>query len=104
MEWLVKHEFRDPHWAARELDIRKEAYDIAQRLLEDKGTAVTFAALKRPTMGGLGGYEEITIRPSNVGGVEQVLLIEELLRRAFGISREEEIEAALARARASLGL
>lgn len=80
MDWLDQRQARDPYWSNEEQEIRRQALELAARINEEGPLKLATADPIR------GGWKDITITPMRVGGYEQVLLIEEILRRARGLS------------------
>lgn len=105
-DWMDKRAFKSPYWAKQEFEIRQHAAQVVDELYASEEGFVT-VAIMRPGRGPL-GFEYDTVKVyrnqiARVGGLEGVLVVEEIIRRAMGLSHEALAEARLADARAALG-
>lgn len=103
MDWLSSRLVRDPQYAQQEFEIRRQAAEIHRKLLEPGCPNLVTMAIYRPNE----GYaSEVSIHKSNVarvGGLEGLLIVEEIVRRANGLSVEAEKEERLEAARKAVG-
>ena len=82
-QWLDEQQFRDPDWARNEFEVRRLAYEMRGRVLASNGP-VTLAFHRIDPM--TGSFKTVTLNRGDiwsVGGSEQLLLIEEIIRRAL---------------------
>ena len=86
-DWISERELRDPQWAHHEEDVRRMAVEAQQRLYgPDSQHRVAFVVLAKPDrQGRLGrGFKEVVLHRHmlpRVGGLEELLLFEEIIRR-----------------------
>jgi hypothetical protein len=99
LDWLHARQYKDPQWATREYDIRRQAAEVMDRLYEDDEPGYIKVAVFAPGDGPFGmNFREVSIYKHDVvrvGGLEGILIVEEMLRRAMGLSREQELETRL---------
>lgn len=94
-DWLHDNECLNPRWAEQEFELRKYAREIQSRLHDEPGGRID-VAISLPdeteivqTMGGgaypikAPRYDTIRFTVTRCGGDEELLLIEECLRRAY---------------------
>ena len=83
LDWIDSHAHRDPDWARNEMEVRRMAYEMRDQVLKSTGPAIfPFHALDHAT----GSFKTVMIRSESicrVGGLEQLLLIEEIIRRMW---------------------
>lgn len=82
-QWIDEQQYRDPDWADTESSIRRMAVDIRNRLL-DRGSHEQVSAYVRvrDQESPLGmRTERIDFTLQRLGGLEELLLIEEIIRR-----------------------
>lgn len=100
MDWAQKRAYKVLWWAQKEYEIRRQAAQALERLYDDEGPDRVNIAVMLPGDGPLGmRFETVTLFKSQVarvGGLEGVLLVEEIIRRAMGLSVEAELEQRLA--------
>jgi hypothetical protein len=90
LEWITDQEHLNPRWAEEEFKLREQARAILERL-ETTGEAVEVilhAPIKIGRIGEdpppvSGTYNTVRFRLMRIGGNEELLLIEECLRRAY---------------------
>jgi hypothetical protein len=86
-DWLDEQAIRDPFWADQESQIRAKAVDIHKQLSYSSADVLHVAFMRRSSSGVLGmEHDEHTFRASDfvrIGGIESVLLIEQVLREAI---------------------
>ena len=78
--WLQQQIYRDPRWADAEMEIRRRAVEIVDHVLRYGEINV---CILRPSGDKIGGFRTVQIRKNDiaqVGGLEQILLVEEVLR------------------------
>lgn len=104
-DWVEKRAYKDPYFAQREFDIRRQATEVMQRLYQDDGPpSVNVAIMSPATLTGI-EFSTITIHKAQVarmGGLEGVLVVEEMIRRAMGLSVERDLEERLEQIRGAL--
>lgn len=80
-QWLDEQQFRDPDWARNEYEVRRLAYEMRDRVLASTGP-VTLAFHRTDPK--TGSFRTVTLNRGDIwriGGAEQLLLIEEIIRR-----------------------
>jgi hypothetical protein len=83
-EWVTQQEHRDPYWAHTEADIRRMAVEIQNRLNIRGDTEIVTTSVPTPAAGPMGvSYRTVRFMITRLGAVEELLLIEEQLRRAM---------------------
>lgn len=90
-DWVEKRHYRDPYWAQREFEIRRQAAEVMQQLYSDDGPNRVNIAVMTPASQAHLEFNTVTIYKADiarVGGLEGVLLIEEIIRRAMGLNYE----------------
>lgn len=85
-QWLADREHRDPLWASTEEDVRRTAVEAQRRLYTPGGPSQISMAIMRPDPSGPLGrsWTEIVFHRhmfTRVGGLEELLLFEEIIRR-----------------------
>lgn len=83
LDWAHRQTLRDPRWADTEMTIRRTAMEIQDKLSHEGQIDVTIPVIGAPP--GYGSFRMIRVRSQirRMGGVEELLLIEEQLRRAM---------------------
>ena len=94
MDWIDSQQARDPMWAAQEKDIRSEAARLYKEIMDNQLTGRLTLTVNRPlayvqgSLMPIGSFESVIVDTdmvAKIGGLEGVLLLEEILRRAkFG--------------------
>lgn len=83
MTWLDQHTYRDPRFADTEFTIRRKAVEIVDLVLRE-GSMDTIVLV--PSGDHELGWRRVHIHKHDlirIGGLEQILLVEEILRRAM---------------------
>jgi hypothetical protein len=105
-DWISKRQFEDPYWAQKEYDIRRQAAEVMEKLYaRDEGYV---ECLVHSPGSGPYAMEYATVRiyhhdVARMGGLEGTLVVEELIRRAMGLSFEHQALERLKAARTALG-
>jgi hypothetical protein len=93
--WLADLQYLDPYWARQEFDLRKQAVVVQQQLATQGQWQDVRLALHVPQPPGFLSptasfpavptttFNEISFPVLRVGGDEELLLVEECLRRAY---------------------
>ena len=86
-DWLRENEMADQRWAQTESEIRRAAVEIQNRLAEKGQTEIVTYYMLRPSESGPLGTESVRIAfmLTRLGAMEELLLIEEQLRRAMRV-------------------
>ena len=84
-DWVYQQEERDPHWAHSEFDARRGALEAQHKLRSPGWKGEVSISIVRPDRTHpLGSSIKIvTFSPTRLGGVEELLLFEEQIRRAM---------------------
>lgn len=80
MDWVTAQEYRSYSWAMDEIDVRRMAFEVQQKLREDGAVHLAVSSLNRST--GTFRYKTLRFSVMRIGGLEELLLIEECIRRA----------------------
>jgi hypothetical protein len=85
-DWLDNKQVNDQYWADTESMIRREAVRIQSELRATDRAQIVDTTIIRPSASGDLGrtYVRVSFMLARVGGMEELLLIEENLRRALG--------------------
>jgi hypothetical protein len=106
MNWIAVRERSAPYWAAKEYDIRRQAAQIMEQLYSGEPKGYIEVAVYAPGRGPYASnYTTVRINKhdvARVGGLEGTLMVEEIIRRAVGLSFEHEAQQRLAAAQAAL--
>lgn len=81
MTWCDGQQREDPFWAESEMDLRKKAIEIYEKLTQEGGQLTVYARLRDAASPTCYRIETLTFFHRRLGGLEELLVIEEQLRR-----------------------
>jgi hypothetical protein len=84
LDWIHEQEIADPHFADTEMTLRRTALQVQRELGQSGDFSVTVPIIGQ-RKDGFGSFMEVRVRARGyrVGGLEELLMIEEQLRRAL---------------------
>ena len=80
INWVDEQNRRDAHWAAHEMEVRRLAFEIQGKLRGgDNNVSVAVSTMR---YNGTWSYATLHFTLTRLGGLDELLLIEECIRRA----------------------
>ncbi len=83
LNWIDSRMRRNPDWADTEFEIRRSAIRALNDVLFQKGPVKLSVLRRDPGSPYMFASVDVLVDPARIGGPEQILLVEEQIRRAM---------------------